>query len=127
MWLTPCELFTPYYSNVLANFAAATMQSYTSNSSNTANGRNDGLFEIVEIGGGRGTNAKALLNHLNKHHPNMYDRLHRYTIFDTSTTLHELQREVLLAGSEINSDEPILHADKIKLVNLDMMDVAEGK
>ena len=78
-------------------------------------------FKIVEIEGGRGTNAKALLDHLSDCHADMYQRLHCYTIFDTSPTLHELQRKVLIGGSYSR------HADKVKLVNVDMMDVAEGK
>lgn len=76
-------------------------------------------FQIVELGGGRGTNAKALLNYLQLHHSDMYDKLIEYTIFDTSPTLHELQRQNLKMP-----DSP--HHDKIKLVNVDMMEIAEG-
>mmetsp|Transcript_1562 Transcript_1562/g.3342 ORF Transcript_1562/g.3342 Transcript_1562/m.3342 type:complete len:465 (-) Transcript_1562:1286-2680(-) len=114
MWLTPVELFFPYYSNILGNFVSESMTTALNNMTM----RNDGLFEIVELGGGRGTNAMALLNHLSECHSDMYKRLHCYTIFDTSPTLHELQRKVLIDGSR--------HADKVKLVNIDMMDVAEG-
>lgn len=45
MWLTPCELFTPYYSNILANFVSTSMKASLSNNNDT--------FEIVELGGGR--------------------------------------------------------------------------
>ena len=117
MWLTPVELFFPYYSNVLANFVSKSMFT-TLNNIHSIN--NEGVFEIVELGGGRGTNAKALLNHLSEYHSDMYERLQSYTIFDTSPTLHELQRKVLIDGSST-------HADKVKLVNIDMMDIAEGK
>ena len=117
MWLTPVELFAPYYSNILANFVSETM-STTMNMNNLTKHKN-GVFEIVELGGGRGTNANALLNHLREFHYDTYERLDRYTIFDTSPTLHELQREVLVDGS--------IHADKIKLINIDLMEVAEGK
>ena len=115
MWLTPVELFFPYYSNILANFVSESMSTTLNNM-----GRyHDGSWEVVELGGGRGTNAKALLSHLRECHSDMYERLRCYTIFDTSPTLHELQRKVLIDNSD--------HANKVKLVNLDMMDVAEGK
>ena len=112
MWLTPVELFYPYYSNILANFI-------TESINNNLQHKHEDVFDIVELGGGRGTNAKAVLNHLNVSHPNMYDRLQSYTIYDTSPTLHELQRKVLIDNSS--------HAEKVKLVNIDMMDIAEGK
>jgi len=112
MWLTPVELFYPYYSNILSNFI-------TESINNNIQHKYEDVFDIVELGGGRGTNAKAVLNHLNVSHPNMYDRLQSYTIYDTSPTLHELQRKVLIDASP--------HADKVKLVNIDMMDIAEGK
>ena len=115
MWLTPVELFRPYYSNVLANFVStsitATMENLQMDSHTS--------FEIVELGGGRGTNAKALLDHLKDYHSDMYERLDHYTIFDTSSTLHEVQRNVLIDDS--------VHAGKVNLKNVDMMDVTEGK
>lgn len=109
MWLTPVELFAPYYSNAFANFVSTSMKPMLESKK---------PFQIVELGGGRGTNAKALLNHLQLHHNEVYDKLREYTIFDTSPSLHELQRENL----KTNSD----HADKINLVNVDMMEIAEG-
>ena len=111
MWLTPVELFFPYYSNTIANFVSKSMATALNNSDR---------FDIVELGGGRGTNANALLNHLSECHSHMYDRLHRYMIFDTSPTLHDLQQKLLIEGSS-------RHADKVELVNIDMIDIAEGK
>lgn len=112
-WLTPVELFTPYYSNVFANFVSSSMKPMLESQKHNSEG-----FQIVELGGGRGTNANALLNHLQLHHNDIYDRLTEYIIFDTSPTLHEQQRQNL----KVDSD----HADKINLVNVDMMEIAEG-
>ena len=124
MWLTPCELFTPYYSNILANFVSSSMKAFDNWSKVQSSSE---TFEIVELGGGRGTNANALLNHLRENHQETYDRLDSYTIFDTSPTLHGLQREFLIGSSDdLNNDESKVHADKIKLVNVDLMNVAEG-
>lgn len=114
MWLTPVELFYPHYSNILANFVNKSMT--TSQTSMSRD--NTGGFEVVELGGGRGTNAIALLNHLADRYPKTYESLQCYTIFDTSKTLHEHQRDVLMRSR---------HAEKVKLVNTDMIDVAEGK
>lgn len=75
MWLTPCEIFRPYYSNILANFISNSMKASLQNSN----------------GGGRGTNANTILNYMKDKNQNMYDRLDSYYIFDTSPTLHELQ------------------------------------
>ena len=111
MWLTPIELFSPYYSNILANFVSISMSTMKHNE--------EGVFDIVELGGGRGTNAVVLLEHLRVFHPEVYARLQSYTIFDTSPTLHKLQKDVLLDGSS--------HSDKVKLVNVDMMEIVEGK
>lgn len=116
MWLTPCELFTPFYSNILANFVHRSMNDSLQNS-------DADTFEIVELGGGRGTNANALLDYLKANHRDMYERLDRYTIFDTSPTLHDLQREVLLKNS---LGEYGTHTEKINLRNVDLMDIAEG-
>ena len=116
MWLTPVEIFFPYYSNILANFVNESMT--TSRAKLYRDNQDQGVFEIVELGGGRGTNAIALLNHLEECHPKSYERLQSYTIFDTSTTLHNYQRDVLKQSR---------HADKINLVNTDLLDAAEGK
>ena len=106
-WLTPVELFYPFYSKAFANFILESVVKF---------GQNE--FEIVECGGGRGTNALSILDHLHDFHFDAYEALQRYTIIDTSPTLHELQRKVLKERSK--------HADKVDLVNVDLMDIAEG-
>ncbi|KAL7530837.1 hypothetical protein ACHAWF_003535 [Thalassiosira exigua] len=112
MWLTPVELFYPYFSNILANFVCESVGA----SRSSFNG--DGPFEIVELGGGRGTNAKAVLTHLRECHPDMYRRLRSYTIYDTSTTLQVLQRNVLEGSG---------HGDKVQFVHTDMIHIAEAE
>lgn len=104
-WLTPVELFQPFYSNAFANFILESVGNQS--------------FEIVECGGGRGTNAVSILDYLHDFHFDAYEALQRYTIIDTSPTLHELQRKVLKERSK--------HADKVDLVNADLMDIAEGQ
>ena len=110
MWLTPAELFAPHYSNVLADFVA----------DDAAAGRDGDGLEVVELGGGRATNAAALLDRLRDRHAAAYDGLRCYSLLDASPTLHALQGEVLRADGAA-------HADKVALVHVDMTDVAEGK
>jgi SAM-dependent MidA family methyltransferase len=104
-WLTPVELFKPFYSNILANFIA----------NNTLD---EGAVEIVELGGGRGTNALLILDYLQRTHPQIYDRM-RYTIIDSSPTLLELQREKILVQGN--------HEHKVHLEQKDLTDVAEKR
>ena len=118
-WLTPVELFRPYYSNTLAEFAVQAAAGNGS-SENKSNGDNGGKeLHVVELGGGRGTNAAHILSHLRDAHPTIYQNV-RYTIFDASPTLHELQKQVVLQ----EHDHP---SDKISFVLRDMTDVAEGE
>lgn len=122
-WLTPVELFKPYYSNTLANFVAASViereqqeallhdavQAGQSKSSKTS------VIDVVELGGGRGTNAKLILDHLRDAHAEVYQRV-QYTIMDSSPSLQELQQEVLSSSG---------HDGKVTFERKDMLDVAE--
>lgn len=108
-WLTPVELFRPFYSQVLANFIA-----------NEAGCEGGGNIHIVEIGGGRGTNALCILDHLEREFPDIYRRC-RYTMMDASPTLLKLQKEVIM-NRETNT---LGHDSVVDFRHVDMMDVAE--
>jgi hypothetical protein len=107
-WLTPVELFRPHYSNILANFVAESTKSRSEDSE---------PVHIVELGGGRATNASCILSHLQLEQPYLYDRV-SYTILDSSGPLLELQKNVLSAGE---------HEGKVNFVRQDLMKVAEEK
>ena len=106
--LTPVELFRPHYSAVFAEFCVSEAQ------------KHDQEIEIVELGGGRGTNAMCILSHLERHHPSVYDRLQKYTIVDSSPSLHALQQETLVSKSELDSS-------KLDFQLRDLTDVAESR
>lgn len=106
-WLTSVELFRPHYSNILANFVAET----------TRGSSTSDQVHIVELGGGRGTNASAILSHLQRTRSKLYDQV-SYTIIDSSRPLLELQKEILGSGP---------HATKVDYVFQDLMQVAEKK
>jgi SAM-dependent MidA family methyltransferase len=105
-WLTPVELFRPHYSQILAEYCIH-QQKLSSEE-----------FEIVELGGGRGTNASCILDHLQQKHPEVYERLSSYTIVDSSPSLHALQQELLLQDR---------FSSKLKFLQKDLTDVAEAK
>ena len=118
-WFTPVELFKPYYSNTVANFITThcrtdNIETKLKHEPCAADG---GTIEIVELGGGRGTNAVSVLDHLEQHQPDLYHRV-QYLILDSSPTLHQLQKKRLRASS---------HADKVSFVLKDLLKVAEGQ
>lgn len=107
-WLTPVELFQPYYSHIVADFvhtAALAMPN-----PNTK-------LDMIELGGGRGTNACLILDYLKTQKPELYSTL-TYTLVDNSPTLHRLQKEKL-GNSE--------HADRVRFEQKDLLDVAERR
>lgn len=138
-WFTPVELFKPYYSIAMANFIATHCRRKGSSSRSTAaepgegevavveddfmyhdedmDYYEDGPIEIVELGGGRGTNALCVLNHLQEYEPDLYQRI-QYYILDSSPTLHKLQQHQLKASS---------HADRVSFVLKDLTEAAEGR
>jgi hypothetical protein len=131
-WLTPVELFRPYYSRVIGNFVANEAEKIIMNAKEEKEGQhnsidNEECIEIVEIGGGRGTNALSILDHLQKNHSNIYDKLESYTILDSSPSLYGLMEDVLVNGSIDNQSNTNRHAHKINLKRVDMIDVAEKK
>lgn len=105
-WLTPVELFRPYYSHILANFIAHAFQ----------NSAEDSL-EVYDLGGGQGTNADLILTHLYNTQRDIYERV-TYTIIDSSETLIEAQESIIKAG---------IHKERVKLMRKDLVDVAEDR
>lgn len=118
-WLTPSELFQPYYSQCLAEWVAsriaATMSSSSSANAATA-ATSKKKIRLMELGGGRGTNALCLLDHLERHYPKLYDTVDEYVLADSSTSLLGLQQE-----------RTTRHIDKITHRLCDLQDVAEGR
>lgn len=124
-WLTPVEIFRPYYSRIIANYISRQVS------------RPIEKFQIVEIGGGRGTNAMHIMDHLHDKHPNIYKKIVSYTIMDASPTLLRLQQKVLVGedidgcNGEDSAGVGLLstrrHKDIVHLEQKDMLDVAEGR
>jgi Putative S-adenosyl-L-methionine-dependent methyltransferase len=107
-WLTSVELMRPYYSKSIGNFVAEQAK---------GEGK-DQDFDIVEVGGGRATNASIILTQLQQVHPHIYDRVNSYTMIDASPSLLDLQRDTMRNTQ---------HFDKMKFELKDMIDVAEKR
>jgi hypothetical protein len=121
-WLTPVELFAPHYSAVVANFVVSAAADAAAAVGVDCRSDDGLVVDVVELGGGRGTNAALVLDRLQRSHADLYDRV-RYTIVDSSPTLHRLQRErLLLRGGDLDR-----HGSKIRLERKDLLDVAESR
>jgi len=103
-WLTPTEVFRPFYSHVMARFMAQHVN-------------HEDPLTIIELGGGRGTNALCIMDFLEQTYPQLYDRT-SYTIYDASPTLLDLQRETLAASS---------HGAKVQCCDRDLVEISEGR
>ena len=124
------ELFRPYFSQILGNFIAHEMTAPSSEHSQgdqPQNSSQHGKFQVVELGGGRGTNALCILDHLMDIHPDIYHRLESYTIVDASPTLLDLQRKILMSPEGTKVGKRSRHVNKINFIEKDLMEVAEKK
>ena len=105
-WLTPTEVFKPYYSSVIARYIA------------TGLGLDHNRpLSIIELGGGRGTNALSMMDFLEQTFPQLYENTN-YTIIDASPTLIELQQETL---------RTCRHSRKMHFSQKDLFHIGEGK
>lgn len=113
-WMTPVELFKPYYSYCFADYVAMDLRAKQLEHSNPSHLNK---VEVIELGAGRGTNANLFLNRWQDRFPDIYEKV-TYTVLDSSPTLHSYQQKVLQAGS---------HGHKVNLKLVDLMDVAENR
>ena len=119
-WLTPVEVFQPHFSRILGDFSCGVVEMARKNvptPTTGSTGADSPSWEIVELGGGRGTNAKLLLSYFREYKPELYQQL-KYTLVDSSPSLHRLQQEVLK-----NTE----HADHVEFRLIDLMDVADSR
>lgn len=98
-WLTQSELFAPHFSNVLVDWAVK--QGNLEGS--------EGQVRFLEIGGGNGTNALHMLNHLRARYPRVYERS-SFTVCEISSTLADVQERNLIP-----------HKDRCRVVNRDFL------
>ena len=92
-WLTPVELFRPYYSQTIGNYIISEIRKFNKLNdppSQLSKGTKSSKVQIFELGGGRGTNSKCILDYLKNTHRDIYDQVESYTILDSSPTLLDM-------------------------------------
>jgi hypothetical protein len=89
-WLTPVELFQPYYGEALARWIHAQHAARVAKAGEE--GGPHSHLQVVEVGGGNGTCAINILNFFRREHPDIYSTM-RYTICEASERLSVLQME----------------------------------
>ena len=94
-WLTPVELFAPWYSYAIAESILE---------------KHDGTqpLRIYEIGAGNGTNAFHICNYIRQYRPRLYEKL-QYTTVEISPFLVSKQRQKLQQKHE--KVHEVIHAD----------------
>ena len=88
-WLTPSEIFQPYYGQALAHKLVTRLNSYSSKSLKSSH-----PLIIYEVGGGSGVAASDILDWLRRVKPSIYASC-EYTILEISQGLNKRQQEVL--------------------------------
>lgn len=98
-WMTPVEIFAPYYSVALANYILTSRRSKE--------------LHLIEIGGGRGTNMLHLLDHIQAIRGDVYQRI-QVTMVEISPRLAEYQQRTLAK-----------HADKCTFLRCSAQEIAQ--
>jgi hypothetical protein len=106
-WMTPVEIFAPYYSEAIARYILSEVRKKSKQSNGDAS-----RVELYEMGGGSGTNAEAILNYIRRHSPRVYESM-SYTLLEISAPLAKTQRERLSAHKEV-----------VQVLNTDVLDWA---
>jgi len=94
-WLTPVEIFQPYYSQAICRWMTSSFKSKP--------------LVIYEVGGGNGTNALHILDFIKLQRPDLYKTV-KYNLVEISPTLASKQRVLL---------QP--HAEKVHVINADFL------
>ncbi|KAN0045171.1 hypothetical protein ACTA71_005547 [Dictyostelium dimigraforme] len=89
-WLTPVEIFKPYYSWSISNYIIEKFKEIQSTTTTTTTTQPNGKLKIYEIGAGSGTNALNILNHIRDNHKEIYDCM-EYKIIEISKPLAQKQ------------------------------------
>lgn len=93
-WLTPVLVFAPWYSYAIAKWLVKGVMALRAR----GGGRHAAAPLVVyEVGGGTGTNARAVCDWVKAHAPQLY-RSMSYTVLEISPALHARQNALLAAG-----------------------------
>ena len=82
-WMTPCEIFAPWYSYAIADYVL-----------DERGDKNTTPLNLVEFGGGNGTNMMHMLDYIKLRNPELYERTNAIMV-DISPAMSERQRELI--------------------------------
>jgi hypothetical protein len=106
-WLTPSEIFTPYYGRAVANFVLDKHAQLAASSSTTA----EEPLRVFELGGGTGTLARDIMDHVRSAAPGVYDSM-QYCCVEISPRLARLQQETIAGASSAG------HSERFRVITL---------
>jgi SAM-dependent MidA family methyltransferase len=90
-WLTPVEIFKPYYAQAIAKWMIDTAAKAQKSNEDKKTSKQ---LRIIEMGGGNGTCALNILDYLQANHPELYAQTH-YTIVEFSSMMQKQQLKTL--------------------------------
>jgi len=102
-WLTPSEIFQPYYGHAIANKLVTRFKTFEYE---TLHHHHHPLI-IYEVGGGSGIAAADILDWLRRVKPSIYSSC-EYTILEISKGLHERQKKILSSRGHTQRAKSIL-------------------
>ncbi|EIE25916.1 DUF185-domain-containing protein [Coccomyxa subellipsoidea C-169] len=108
-WLTPSEIFTPYYGQSIANFIL---------DKHSQMAKPDTPLRIFEIGGGTGTLARDILDHLRCSVPEVYRDV-QYCSVEISPHLAQLQNRTVADAAGHSSHYQVECRDATDLLGWD--------
>lgn len=113
-WLTPSEIFKPYYGMTIGNYIDFIMKQMQSKGT-AARGQQ---VKIIEVGAGNGSAAVAILNFYKLYRPSSYKNI-QYTIVEISEPL------IKRCKDQLSKQHPQLIANsQIRFVNSSILDYA---
>ena len=86
-WLTPVEVFKPWYSRAIANYILSQHLPQSAGQK----------LRVFEFGGGNGTNADNILKFIKEWDEELYQRT-KYTLVEISPAMAQRQKSLLAAG-----------------------------
>lgn len=116
-WLTPVELFQPHYSRIIGDYIIQTWEQQQSHNSSSSSRR---CLDIIELGGGRGTHARHVMEYLQSTRPDVYDRVTTYHMVDASPSLINLQQQTIRQSTALSHD-------RFQWTRQDLLSLAEGQ
>jgi len=108
-WVTPCELFKPYYSYMISNFMLNQLENHYSRSRGKA-------LKVIEVGPGTGTFADSMLDFFKNYDLNLY-RNAEYVFVEISSQLAEQCENTMRTNHK-----ELFDSGRIKIVNGSILD-----